>query len=450
MSWAALVSQNKDQRVDFGPPKSIVYARDPEITEDDRRFDNVDHETINSITIPEFQKALLILDANALIKGMDNFTSLADAFVTTSNVVAEIRDKASRDLVQRLPHALVILDPTPESIREVVQMAERTGDLGVLSRTDIRLCALALDCCRAGGVTLEPIEPRPADINPDAGVHLMKEEVSDDDEETGEEEEQEGEEVEEGDEGEEEGDDDGHEEPPHPAAHQQPSTMPGWNDESDDDEENGHWITPENIHEMAADGTRTAKGAEVFSGGMACVTSDFAMQNTLMHLGVPILGTAGMRIRELRTWLLRCTGCFRVVTDTTKQFCPGCGSGDTLRRVNYVVNSDGERRLYINFKKRISTRGTVYNLPKPRGGKRGTNKTLVLREDQLAQVIKGASGAKLKEKQALSVFANDDDLAGFGEAPQKKKRDLAELKTTSSYKRYNINAKRKQRAARRK
>ncbi|EPY38013.1 hypothetical protein AGDE_03494 [Angomonas deanei] len=182
---------------------------------------------------------------------------------------------------------------------------------------------------------------------------------------------------------------------------------------------------------------------------MACVTSDFAMQNVLIHLGVPLVGTSGMRIRELRLWLLRCTACFCVVSDTTRQFCPECGNGNTLRRVNYVVNSDGEKELYINFKKPISKRGTVYNLPKPRGGKNGTHRKLVLREDQLAQVQRRNTGAQTKEAE-VKKKTEDDDLTTFGMPPKRKKKDLTEPKTVSSYHKYNVNEMRKARAAHRK
>lgn len=451
MSWAALLAKSKGERIEFGPAKVVVYAKDPEIDDDKRRLLNVDHETVSSVTLPSYTKGCLVLDANAIIKGMDNFSSVADAFVTTSQVIGEIRDKSSKQLMERLPHELMVLDPSGDAIREVIHMAERTGDLGVLSRTDIRLCALALDCCKTGGVELHPIEPRPAEVNPRTGtagdVNLVTDEVSEHDEDEEDEEE------------EEEGANE--EEEAQPAEEEAPegakkAQMPGWggggwsDEDKGDDSEDGEWITPGNIHKMGADGTRQAGGVQAFSSGIACVTSDFAMQNTLMHLGVPIVGPNGMRIHELRLWMLRCTGCFTLVMDSTRQFCPSCGSGDTLRRVNYTVNSNGDRHLFINFRKHISTRGNIYTIPKPRGGKKGTNRTLVLREDQLAQVIRGTSGAKMKEREVMAAFGDDDDLAMFGEPVHKHKRNLQDPRQTSSYHRYNLNEKRKQRAARRK
>jgi RNA-binding protein NOB1 len=445
MSWAALVKSLKPEEASKfqEKPQTVVYAVDPSQDDSERALQNPTHDTA-TVKLPSFKKGLLILDANAVIKGMDNLVSTADAFVTIPQVISEIKDRASRELLERLPHTVTVLDPTREAVAAVVDCAERTGDFGAMSRTDIRLCALALDCCKVGGFLGEPIEPRPPQVNPqnDAKIEVVTEEVSsgNDDADEAEDEEQEGE-VEQG---------------GVAAAAPKSKRLPGWGTWEDgeksgqpantDNDDEGEWITPENIHAMQS-GTRGTGRA--FEAGMACVTSDYAMQNTLMHLGVPIVGTNGMHIQELRLWLMRCTACFTLVVDTTRQFCPECGSGDTLRRVNYVVNDKGEKKLFINFRRKISTRGTIYNLPKPRGGKKGTNRTLVLREDQLAHVIRGTSSSKVKERQVLQ---NDDDdaLATFGEMPKHKKKNLADPRAYSSYHKYNVNEKKKARAAHRK
>ncbi|KEG09159.1 RNA-binding protein NOB1 [Trypanosoma grayi] len=446
MSWATIAQKAKDTTPTSTEPKRVVFAPVGSSNNDDddgdnnpwSRFENIHSST--SAALPAYTKGLLVLDANAFIKGMDNFNDVADALLTTSQVVAEVRDRAARNLLQRLPHALHVMEPSKDALAAVVAVAEKTGDLGAMSRTDIRLCALALDCCRATQSLLAPIEPRPAKINPggEHGTAIMTEVMTDDDDDNDEEdadangvEEQEM----------------GEEQQPESSFNNNNNTNTNNNEEEEEDE--AGWITPENIHQCAPDGAKVA--GERFDGGVACVTSDYAMQNTLLHLGVPIVGPQGMRIRELRHWLLRCTSCFAVTTDTTRQFCGACGSGDTLRRVQYVVTRDGERQLFINFRKAISTRGTVYNLPKPRGGKRGTNRSLVLREDQLAHVIRGTTSAKLKAKHVVhGGRGDDDDLAAFGEAPKQHKRDPNQPRVFSSYHKYNVNEKKKARASRRK
>lgn len=431
--WAALAKKAQDvvQPVDALPQQVVVAVENPSGLE-------MDIATQRSVLdIPPFDTGLLVLDANAIIKGLECLrTGNVDCIVTIPQVVAEVRDRAARDLMDRLPLRLHVLEPTSESIVDVMEMAARTGDAGAMSRTDIRLCALAVDCCRAKGCLKAQIQPLAPTVNPNSahsGVKTVTEEMDEDEMNT--------------------------DANVADAAPQSSGAdmAPADGDEddwgSDDDEENddadGEWITPANIDRVV---NGTAKhDANFFDGGIACVTSDFAMQNTLMHLGVPIIGPRGMRIGELRLWLLRCHACYRLVSDTTKQFCPDCGSGDTLRRVNYVINSDGEKQLFINFKRQISTRGTVYNLPKPRGGKRGTNRTLVLREDQLGHIqrgqkLGGSHGAKLK--QALDD--DEDELAAFGEAPVRKNFDVNAAREFSSYKKFNVNERKKARAGRRK
>lgn len=406
-------------------------------------------EGVGSRPLPSFSKGLLVLDANALIKGMDNLLSSADALITIPEVVHEIKDKAANDLLDRLPFPLHLVEPSGEALRLVIDCAKKTGDFGVLSRTDIRLCALALDCATAGGALHTPIHPVNATHELQCGtdVRLVTEEVPGEDEE-GEEEEEACEEAK-NTSGPAPTDAFPSASPPQPPASQPHEGEPNENEEDDD------WITPENIHSKnhSLDKQGEVEESNEFEGGIACITSDYAMQNVLLHLGVPLVGTHGLRISTLRLWLLRCTACFTIVTDTTRQFCPGCGSGDTLRRVHYVINDKGEKLLFINFKNRLSTRGTIYNLPRPRGGKRGTNRLLVLREDQLAHVIRGTSAASLKAKQAMrsSMPGNDEDLSLFGMPEKKsKKRDLAAPRLTSSYYKYNMNEKKKVRAAHRK
>lgn len=440
MSWATLLKNVKPVEAEAlkAPPQQVVYAVDTSANSAVNNLENPTHATA-AVNLPSFTKGLLILDANAIIKGMDNLISTADALVTTPQVIAEIKDKDSRDLLKRLPYPVTVLDPTPEAVAAVIACAEKTGDFGAMSRTDIRLCALAMDCCRVGGFLLPPIEPQPPLVNPGLdGVEIEMAEQSDDEEGEGEDfsDEDEGPEGE-GIEGESE------------------SVLPGWGGGNastkslakDDDDGEGEWITPENIAAVKNGGRGNG---EQFNGGMACVTSDYAMQNTMMHLGVPIICTSGLRITELRLWLLRCISCYALVMDTTRQFCPDCGAGDTLFRVSYMVNEAGEKKLFINFKRKISKRGTIYNLPKPRGGKRGTNRNLVLREDQLAHVIRGTSSSSVKHSQVMRSNDDDDALAAFGEVQQHKKRNIGDPRMFSSYHKYNVNEKKKARAAHRK
>merc|ERR1712066_847397 len=91
-------------------------------------------------------------------------------------------------------------------------------------------------------------------------------------------------------------------------------------DEEDDDE---GWITASNIREKRReiDG-RTAEDEGQKHVRVACMTTDFAMQNVLKQLGLNVFSIDGLLIRETRTWNLRCYSCFYVTSVMTKKFCP--------------------------------------------------------------------------------------------------------------------------------
>ena len=99
----------------------------------------------------------LVLDAGPIIKNEPAVATLlaqAETLVTTPAVIAEIRDAAARQRVQTtLMPFLTLRNPNPESVKILTDFARRTGDLAVLSRTDIQILALAyeLECERNGG-----------------------------------------------------------------------------------------------------------------------------------------------------------------------------------------------------------------------------------------------------------------------------------------------------------
>jgi len=91
--------------------------------------------------------------------------------------------------------------------------------------------------------------------------------------------------------------------------------------ESDDSHSSsGSWITPDNVnaHKVKdlglftpptdADGKPKPPKSIMKS---AVLTGDFAMQNVALQMGLNVLGSGGKRVREVRTWVLRCHGCFK-------------------------------------------------------------------------------------------------------------------------------------------
>ena len=136
-------------------------------------------------------------------------------------------------------------------------------------------------------------------------------------------------------------------------------------DDDDDDSDGGEWITPGNVSEKKKemeDGEFEDKNVEI-----ACITSDFAMQNVLKQIGLNVTSIDGRVIRQLRTFIFRCTTCFKTTSVMTKLFCPKCGHS-TLKKVSVSVDDDGNQHIHINGRKPLTARGKRFSLPTPKGG----------------------------------------------------------------------------------
>jgi len=75
------------------------------------------------------------------------------------------------------------------------------------------------------------------------------------------------------------------------------------------------------------------------------MTSDFAMQNVIIQLGIKLLATDGMAITRAKRFVKECFACFNICRDTTKLFCPTCGN-DTLLKLSCSLNADGTFKFY--------------------------------------------------------------------------------------------------------
>ncbi|KAF2297802.1 hypothetical protein GH714_003166 [Hevea brasiliensis] len=114
---------------------------------------------------------------------------------------------------------------------------------------------------------------------------------------------------------------------------------------------------------------------------VACVTSDFAMQNVLLQMGLRLLAPGGMQIRQLHRWILKCHACYTVTAEIGRMFCPKCGNGGTLRK---------------------------FSLPLPQGGRDAIAKNLILREDQLPQKFLYPKTKKKTNKEGDDFYASDN------------------------------------------
>ncbi|CAN6247499.1 unnamed protein product [Urochloa humidicola] len=145
---------------------------------------------------------------------------------------------------------------------------------------------------------------------------------------------------------------------------------------------------------------------------VACVTSDYAMQNVILQIGLRLLAPGGMQIRQMHRWVLRCHACYKVTQEVGKIFCPKCGNGGTLRKVSVTVGENGI--TMASRRPRVTLRGTKFSLPMPQGGRDAITKNPILREDQLPQKVLHPK-TKKSSKQVDDFLGVDDIFSHSGD-----------------------------------
>jgi RNA-binding protein NOB1 len=201
--------------------------------------------------------------------------------------------------------------------------------------------------------------------------------------------------------------------------------------ESDSEGSDGEgWITPSNIKKHQEKHTKGSVNPEKENKTMqvAIITTDFAMQNVLLRMNLNLLTRSLMRIKQLKTWVLRCHGCFYITKDMTKQFCTRCGK-PTLLRTSCSTDKDGNFKVHLKKNMQWNTRGNIYSIPKRvagssntkcivGGGKGGWGQELILAEDQ-KEYVNALTGARRKKDKDLmdedylpSLLSGDRGRAG--------------------------------------
>lgn len=356
----------------------------------------------------------LVVDTTAFIKA-GNLQDIAENVYTVQEVIDEITNDRQRKKLVVLPYDLVVKNVFSENVRFITEFSKKTGDYTSLSATDIKVMALAyqLEKEKTGtahlkteptlqktvkvtglsGFELHPtLSPQASDINQETGeeskcdvnsetgeallepksksqnpveaqpveneiqrvdIEIEKTHESDEDETIAEAiaEQIKNMDLEDG-----KGIDD---------LMVKVSDGESSEEESDSDSDGGEWITPGNLAEkkkQMEEGEFEEKSVEV-----ACITSDFAMQNVLKQIGLNVTSIDGRIIRQLRTFIFRCTTCFKTTSVMTKLFCPKCGHS-TLKKVGVSIDEEGNQHIHINGRKPLTARGKKFSLPTPRGG----------------------------------------------------------------------------------
>ncbi|CDW95578.1 hypothetical protein [Sporisorium scitamineum] len=153
---------------------------------------------------------------------------------------------------------------------------------------------------------------------------------------------------------------------------------------------------------------------------VACITGDFAVQNVLLQMGLSLVGVHGLRVRAVKSFVLRCHACMKVCKDVEKKFCPVCGNA-TLTKVAVTVDDTAKGGFKLHLKKNyhFNLRGSKYSIPAPKPGSASGGKTggsgLILREDQLEwqRALAKEASRKRKEERALekAMRAGKDSLS---------------------------------------
>ncbi|KAF4036366.1 Nin one binding (NOB1) Zn-ribbon like [Phytophthora infestans] len=367
----------------------------------------------------------LVIDSGAIIKGT-NLAVLAENFWTVPDVLDEIRDKKSRAILERLPFTLQTREPSAEAMKAVVNFSRKTGDFTYLSLTDLRVMALSYQLeVEANGADHLRTSPKLSQTVTRAangkivggsqtnipckyfGTAMGCCKYGDDcsfvhEEKTESEEPTEDEEAEE------------------PVVEQVISEeirnadvksriMGGFAASSnagaaEDDGKN--WITGDNFAKFTASPFGDGKGLEEISSRLpvACITTDFSMQNVMLQIGLRLLSTEGMIIKRVKQWILRCIACFTTSTEMDRMFCPKCGNS-TMERVSYSLDRDGHMTFYTRANRPTKLSGTKFSLPKPKGGRNGD---LLLREDQL---LVGIWGQRQRQHKKVMQSAFGENVA---------------------------------------
>lgn len=411
----------------------------------------------------------LVLDTGPLIKNDPTVSALiaqAEQLYILPSVVPEIRDLATRTRVetQLLPF-VTLRAPNPKSVAIIREFARKTGDLGVLSKPDIEVLALGyeLECERNGGDWRLRSSPDQKQVNgkppqraaegaqdvkemetsaaTEAPVEAMEklnveeagktEDITNTDTPNIEETKVEDTKAEEPQ----------IEEPKieEPKAEDsvspentttQESSEPTEDivveeveeeDDGDASDDEGGWITPSNVKKHQAQNNNTTPSKNAPRTLQAAVlTSDFAMQNVALRMNLNLITPAFARITQLKTWVLRCHGCFKITKDMEKQFCPSCGQ-PTLMRTSCSTDEKGNFRLHLKKGFQWNNRGNVYSVPKPvhgtphgrlakhAGGQNNWGAHLMLAEDQ-KEYLKAADAQRKQKKKDLM---DDEFLPGI-------------------------------------
>ncbi|SCU92896.1 LAMI_0E12486g1_1 [Lachancea mirantina] len=415
----------------------------------------------------------LVLDATPLItQPYTHYQHYAKAFYTTPTVLHEIKDERARENLKIWESigSLKLRHPKKESVERVSNFARLTGDYSVLSANDIHIIALTYELeieLNGGDWRLrktpgEDVEKGDAREAADAAETTDVAETADERPRDAKKKRRRGgkkqrekriaAEIADGAKADEMFNRKVDLELEQPATNEAFEAEPqvAGNDEQKEDndyydDDDGEWITPENLTEamikdsgedttgmlVGDDSADPMKRLDLPQNKVALATGDFAVQNVALQMNLNLMNfMSGLRIKKLRNYMLRCHACFKLIPiprdGKAKHFCPSCGGYSTLLRCAVSVDAttgDIVPHLKANFQ--WTNRGNKYSIASPlskNSQKRAGNKGFVhtkhaqdvalLREDQkeYVQALKQEDWTRRHNEKVL------DDWIGGGSA----------------------------------
>ena len=85
----------------------------------------------------------LVVDTGAFLRNSP-LQDYGDNIYTCEEVLAEIKSKWAKDQLQVLPYEIKAKEPEEEDLQFVIRFAKKTGDFASLSKTDLKVIALAV------------------------------------------------------------------------------------------------------------------------------------------------------------------------------------------------------------------------------------------------------------------------------------------------------------------
>ena len=336
----------------------------------------------------------MILDTSFFIK-LTSLDLSKNKYYTTQYIVNEIRDQKARDFYQINKNFIEIKNPSKESIKKVSKFAQESDDLTYLSIADLSVMALAYETIKNIG-KIDKLNKKPLNYNIVTQEQLAKESNKQKKNNIDEE--------------------------------KMENKIMNINEEDDDEE---GWITPENlytkldemngIHEdknkknkedtinkiniemnvedEEKDSIKIEDDVNVFVN-----TADFTLQNVCMKMGIPIIGVDGLRIRNIKNYILKCTVCSRFIFEIDRKFCNFCGY-PYLMKIGYNIFANGEIRIN-DRKPEPRKRGQIFDLPAPSTKKNAT--VYVLSEDQIPK--RGFNKRDVNIDKILENYENFKEL----------------------------------------